>query len=263
MECKNCQTSLSETADYCYNCGGKIIRKRLTMRNLFDHFSETFFNYDNKFFQTFISLFRKPEEVISTYINGTRKKYVNVVSYFAIALTISGLQVFILNKFFPDIMNLDVLSPKGMEAMQKENMSFAQEYQSLLYMLAVPFYALISKLVFLSYKKYNYTEHIVINMYMSAHFAMVSAIFVIVTSMIGINFILSATIIIILQLIYSAYVFKQLYRMTTGGIILKSLLFLGLLIIIMILFSIFSAIMMFINDDFKEAYEAGKAAKSS
>jgi hypothetical protein len=92
MDCKNCQTSLSETAEYCYHCGGKIIKNHLTIRNLFEHFSEAFLNYD-RFLQTFIGLFTAPEEVIGCYISGTRKKYVNVISYFAIAITISDLQL--------------------------------------------------------------------------------------------------------------------------------------------------------------------------
>lgn len=54
MNCKNCKTSLSDESDYCNSCGGKIIRNRLTIRNLFEHFSEEFLNYDNKLFQTFI-----------------------------------------------------------------------------------------------------------------------------------------------------------------------------------------------------------------
>ena len=85
MNCKNCDANLNQNSDYCNNCGAKVIRNRLTIKTLFSHFSEQFLNYDNKFLQTFIHLFTKPEDVIGSYINGTRKKYVNVISYFAIA----------------------------------------------------------------------------------------------------------------------------------------------------------------------------------
>src|SRR5690606_26236828 len=139
--------------DYCGSCGGKVIRNRLTIKNLFADFSQQFLNYDNTFLKTFIALFKKPEDVIGGYINGTRKKYVNAITYFAIALTLSGLQIFILNKFFPEVMNLKSMSLEGMEDMQQDNMAFMQEYQSILYMLMVPVYALISKFVFLKFKK--------------------------------------------------------------------------------------------------------------
>ena len=76
MECKNCSSQLQENDDYCNSCGAKVIRNRLTLKNLFEHFGEEFLNYDNKFLRTFIRLFRKPEDVIGSYINGTRKKYV-------------------------------------------------------------------------------------------------------------------------------------------------------------------------------------------
>ncbi len=63
MTCKNCHTELEEYDDYFKNCGGKVIRNRLTFKNLFEHISETFFNYDNTLLKTFITLFRKPEAV--------------------------------------------------------------------------------------------------------------------------------------------------------------------------------------------------------
>ena len=79
MECKNCKGLISLSISYCPNCGAKIIKNRLTVKNLFGSFVAQFLNYDNKFLQTFISLFTKPEKVIGSYINGTRKKYVNVL----------------------------------------------------------------------------------------------------------------------------------------------------------------------------------------
>ena len=92
MNCKSCQSTLKSQDNYCNICGAKVIRNRLTFKNLFEHFSEQFLNYDNKFLLTFITLFKRPEDVIAGYISGTRKKYVNVISYFAIAITLSGLQ---------------------------------------------------------------------------------------------------------------------------------------------------------------------------
>ena len=102
MNCKNCHTDIPERSGYCSRCGAKVIRNRLTMKNLISSFSRQFFDYDNKFLQTFINLFKKPEDVIGSYINGTRKKYVNVISYYAIAISLAGIQLFVLNKFFPE-----------------------------------------------------------------------------------------------------------------------------------------------------------------
>ena len=82
MECKNCSNQLSTNSDFCNSCGAKVIRNRLTLKNIFEHIIETFFNYDNKLLRTFIDLFKKPEKVIDGYINGVRKRYVNPISYF-------------------------------------------------------------------------------------------------------------------------------------------------------------------------------------
>ncbi|WP_452601695.1 DUF3667 domain-containing protein [Pontimicrobium sp. MEBiC06410] len=99
MLCKNCKTSLNDDINFCYNCGAKVIRNKLTFKHVFEDFNEQFLNLDNKFLQTFIALFITPEAVIGGYINGTRKKYINAINYFAIAITFSGLQVFVLRHF--------------------------------------------------------------------------------------------------------------------------------------------------------------------
>ena len=155
MNCKNCNTKLPEHLNYCYLCGAKVIRNRLTLKNLIASFSEQFLNYDNKFLQTFLMLIKNPGEVINSYINGTRKKYVNVISYFAIAITISGLQIYILQKYpmdFDAYLNPD---PNIAQLQKQYNDSMFRtisEYNSLMMMLYIPIYALFAKLIFLRNK---------------------------------------------------------------------------------------------------------------
>lgn len=261
MQCKNCNYNLESHQNFCFECGAKVIRNRLTVKNLLAHFGETFFNYDNKFLQTFTALFKRPELVIDGYINGVRKRHVNVISYFAIAITISGLYLFILNKFFPEIMNMGAMTQEGMEEVQKQTMNFTQEYQSIIYMLMVPVYALISKIVFFNHKTYNYTEHVVINMYTSAHMAIVSSILVLILSVIGVSFMISSISIIPIQIIYTAYVFKRLFKLSAKSILLKSLLFLFIGIVLYIGFSIIIGMIMYLNGDLQKVIEAQKAAK--
>ena len=161
MDCKNCKNTLSPEADYCSNCGGKVIRNRLTLKNLFHHVNETFFNFDNKLLRTFIGLFKNPEDVIVGYIDGTRKKYVDVIAYFALAISLSGLQLFVLSKLDIDMSgawdtNTEV--GKQQQAFTEAIYKYTSEYQSLVMMLYIPFYALHAKLVFRKYKRFNYTE---------------------------------------------------------------------------------------------------------
>lgn len=262
MECKNCQVSLSETDMFCNECGAKVIKNRLTIKNLFEHFTEQFLNYDNKFLQTFLNMFRRPEDVIDSYINGTRKKYVNAVSYFAIAITASGLLFFIMYKYFPEVMNMSSIAQPGTQEFNENNLKFTQEYQSLLMMLYLPFYALLSRLVFLKNKKYNYTEHLVIFMYITAQLALAQSFLVIPLSFIeGIDFGLISIGFIPIMLFYSAYCLKRLFGLDLGGIILKTMLFLLILFVLGIFVTVIFGYLVLKHGWFPELMEAQKAAQ--
>ena len=263
MPCKNCNTTLKDTDDFCYNCGAKVIRNRLTVKNLFAHFCEQFLNYDNKLLQTFIHLFTKPEQVIGSYIDGTRKKYVNVISYFAIGLTLSGLQLFILDKFFPEAMDLSLVTVGGTEEFNEKNMSFIREYQSLLTMLNVPIFALVSYFVFYTLKKFNYTEHLVIFMYVLTQLTIISFFITTVIVFLGWSIAHATLVLGPIQVIYSMYCLKRLYRLSAKGLFLRTLLFFLIAIIGAILISILSAVMMYFNGDFEKIIEAQKAAQEA
>lgn len=225
MNCKNCKTILSQNSDYCSKCGGKIIRNRLTIKQLFSHFAELYLNFDNKFLRTFISLFKYPEQVIDGYISGTRKKYVDVISYFALAITVTGLEYFILQKFTPNFFDLSAVTYQGSEAFMAEYMNRIQEYQSLVLMFFVPLYALVGKLVFYNYKNYNYTEILVIFMYVIAQLSISGAIISLTSAAFGLNMGVLSPVISIFQIIYSGYCLKRLYHLNKKSIILKTLLF--------------------------------------
>jgi len=238
MNCKNCHTELNTASGYCSRCGGKVIRNRLTLKNLIASFSAQFLDYDNKFLQTFINLFKKPEDVIGSYINGTRKKYVNVVSYFSIALLVTGFEFFLLKRFFPEAIDLSAVTVAGQEAMAKESFDLIQDNQSLVMMLFVPLYAIMSRLVFINIKKFNYTEHLVIFMYIIAQVSIFAGILNIIAAMSGISLGALVYVTFPFQILYSAYCLKRLYRLTLGGIVLRTLLFIVILVIFVITITI-------------------------
>lgn len=225
MNCKNCNHTLNQTDDYCNVCGAKVIRNRLTISNLFSHFSEHFLNYDNRLLQTFIKLFTTPEVVIGNYINGTRKKYVNAISYFAIAISIAGLQLYIINKFFPGAMDLTNYSQEGTEEINKKISSITQEYQTIIMMFYIPFYALFSKIVFINHKQYNYTEHLVMFLYIQAQLSIFSFIFFIPLLIIKVPFMIVSFIYLALSLFYISFVLKRMHGLTILEMILKILVF--------------------------------------
>ncbi len=261
MNCKNCQTKIEHNDDFCRNCGGKIVRNRLTIKNLFEHLSEHFLNYDNRFLQTFITLFTKPEDVIDGYITGVRKKYANVVSYFAIALTVSGLQLFILYKFFPETMDMSTYDQQTIGPNSNDVMSIVREYQAVIMMLTVPLYALVSYFVFYTLKKYNYTEHLVIFMYLLSQLTFIGAFTALSAAFLGLSFVYAGLILSPLQIIYSIYVLQKLYKLSAKGLILRTLFFFLILFIAFVIFIIITIMIGYFNGSLMEQIEAQRAAK--
>ena len=104
MDCKNCGNERESHERYCRNCGARVIHNRLTTKGLMAQLGEEFLNYDNKLLKTFKDLVKKPEVVIDGFIKGVRKRYVNPVGYFTLAVSFAGLFNFVLNKFFPERM---------------------------------------------------------------------------------------------------------------------------------------------------------------
>lgn len=265
MHCKNCSSELIETDDFCSKCGAKVIRNRLTLKNLFEHFTEHFLNYDNRFLKTFISLFTNPDDVIDGYINGVRKKYVNVISYFAIALTVSGLQLLLIDKFFPEAMDFSAITMENNPSSpdSTEMMNFIREYQSILMMINVPLYALVSYLVFYTLKKYNYTEHIVIFMYILSQLTLVGTAITIVSAYFGLSIAHASMILIPIQFFYSIYCLQKLYKLSFKGVLLRTLLFFAIIIIMTIIYLIIVIVIAILNGSMQEAIEAQKAAEQS
>ncbi len=216
----------------------KRLNKRITFKNLTQEFTDRFLNLDNSLIRTFIHLFSKPEKVIGGYINGLRKRYLNVFSYFAISLTISGLYTYILRKYKDNLFTETLSSEKQIEV-TKITSDFSFEYQSVISFLMIPLLALISRFIFLNYKKYNLTEHFVIYLYAYSHITMVVSILTLPFILSYQNIYIVIAVQFIIYILYIAYVLKNLYEMSLKKIVLKTLLF---IIISIVLFTILSFI---------------------
>ncbi len=222
MDCKNCNTSLSKLINYCPLCGAKIVKKRLTFKNLSVDITEQFLNIDNKFLKTFIHLFTKPELVINGFIGGTRKKYINVIQYFAVALTLVGVQVFLMNNFFQDALQLDNEFLKGLEANSNpENNPFASfnfeeanNFQSIIYIISVPVSTIATWLAYyiIGIRHLNFTEHLVINLYYSAQIIIITAVLSILFLCFGFDYLMISGAISVLTFGYLFFVLKRVFN---------------------------------------------------
>ncbi|WP_299127315.1 DUF3667 domain-containing protein [uncultured Winogradskyella sp.] len=250
MNCKNCHAVLNIEANYCTSCGGKMVRHRLTLKNLFAHLSETFFNYDNKLLRTLTTLLTKPEAVICSYISGVRKRYVNPISFFGLSLTIAGLSVFLIKKFYLEyfdlkawMMSLDIFSNEiSQRALENYSTSDSMEYSSLMFSIIIPFLALLSWIVF--YKKsYNFTEHIVIYLYTMSLYSIISVLIgqliLAVAPTFYISFVFLSYPILVL---YHCFVLKRVFNLSWLELLLKTMVFLIIFLLSYIILGIISFI---------------------
>ncbi len=190
--CKNCNTALQTEANYCFWCGAKVIRERITLKYLLSGFLLTL-GWDNGFWKTFWHLLIQPQVVFERYLSGTRKMYTAPLTFFAITVTLSVLAI----SFYTDeLVEISTNGPlvestihrdSGSDNAKQENINeqetktiatnlerqlFFEKFAGFLYkyyyyfnFLFLPFYAFIAYLVF--GKPNNFAEHLVINAYIS------------------------------------------------------------------------------------------------
>lgn len=248
MTCKNCQGTLIDTQNFCATCGAKMIRNRLTFKNLWAEFVENVWNIDNTLFRTFRTLSTRPEEVINGYIQGLRKKYVNVFSYYALALTFAGIQLFVLRKWYPEAFDLTVLVSND-EVIQDTNVDWVYDYYSILALLNLPFYALISKFTFIGLKKYNYVEHLVINTYLIAQFTILNFFLLTGLVLLGVNYYVGGNILGLLLFVYMSYSYKRLFPLSWKQLLLRILWFFAILAIVMLFFGLIQFAALYLSGD--------------
>lgn len=224
MECKNCQNNLRTDFRFCPDCGAKIIRNRLTILNLLGDITERYFNVDNTFLKTFWHLFTKPELVIEGYIQGIRKKYLNPISYMGIALTLSGLLVFLIKKK-GGVIDFDIFGLGTTSVAQEKILDITFDFQAILFVLYIPMMAIAGWLSFQE-KKYNFSERLVIFTYTLAHYS----IFIFVPSFLILvfnaeNYGSLSMLALLSMYVYSAYVIKRISMEKGASLLAKVLLF--------------------------------------
>ncbi len=248
MDCKNCKSELSPENNYCSECGAKIIRERISIKSLLLNVIVSL-GWDSNFFVTLRELVSKPQIVFKEYIKGTRKKYANPFTFYAISLAIS---LFVFNQYSEQLIQMSTLqnleqvgnkeevslpdntseSPglkamgfKSHEELGKSIITFQMKYYNLVSFLFLPLSAFLGFLVFR--KPYNYGEHLVINTYIHSLATFLGAILFVFSLLVKVNMFFYSPFITFL---YYSYAYKKLYALSFGRIVLKMLKFIGLLL---------------------------------
>lgn len=244
--CKNCGQQI-ECYTFCPDCGAKKITKRITFKNLISEFVDRFFNLDNSFIKTCTHLFTKPEEVIDGYIHGLRKRYINAFGYFAITITITGIYAFLVKNRLKEIMWFSNDFSEQQAEMQSSIFDTIFQYQSMLSFLLIPLLALLSRLVFLNYKKYNLTEHFVIYLYAYSHIVGTMTLVLLPLTFMVDDFMFISMVQFPVYIFYMTYVLKRLYQISIKKILIKTLLFLIYSAILYIIIGIVVAALMIMS----------------
>lgn len=229
MNCKTCDNTLRSDFSYCPTCGAKIIRNRLTLKNIWQDLSFQVFNLDNTLLKTFRHLFIKPEVVVDSFVSGARKKYMNPISFFAIAITLSGLLFFILRRVY----GINLTESSFSDA-NTPNMEFVFDYQGLLAYLIMPIYAVLTWILFLDKRKMNYTEHLVANAYTTGQVSFVQFFILIpLFALVDWKYDMVNWVFLVCAVIYQFYVFKRIHKIGLGSTILRAFAYLFMMLVVM------------------------------
>ncbi|HBD25298.1 DUF3667 domain-containing protein [Flavobacterium sp.] len=262
MNCKTCNNPYENTAQYCSNCGAKIVDDRLSLKGTWEEFIGPFFSWDNNFWRTFIGLFTNPKDVLEAYISGARKKYFQPFSYIILYATIA---VFFY-KFFPMeiIMDYSEGFTKGynstnsssnvpkidMDGFMKGYMESLMSYYNFFVLLLIPIYALTSYIIF-NKRGHNFFEHLVFNSYLQSNLGFISLVLqVVLVNMLGMSFGTYSILFLFLFILFTLYAFKELYNQNLKQSIVSAIkylllffgLYFGIIIALTILFFIIYAI---------------------
>ena len=236
MNCKNCNTHLRLEYRFCPGCGAKTEVRRITFKALSKDFVDRVFDLDNSAVRTFTGLFTRPEAVIDGYLSGLRKRYLNPVSYLGIALTLSGVILFLIQRFFKE--NIDFTG--GVESANPE---FSAKWADLVFdfnalfflaflpMLALPAYLIMNKV------RYNLAEYTVVFIYVLAHFSIVSFPISLATLLINPDYYLPVNQPLQgMMVVYSLFVLWRLNGFRAGAFAGRSVVYLAMVTFLFLLF---------------------------
>ena len=221
MICQNCHNEFE--GNFCNHCGQSAQVKRLDVTYLFKELPNSIFQLNRGFLFTAKEMLVRPGHAIRAFIEGRRKPYYQPVAFLLIVSTIYILVNFWLgvNTVFEDFLLGFESGAQGVEndvgdsAVRK----WFSKYQAYAPLFVLPVFSVASFLAFRK-SKYNYVEHVVLNVYITAQQFIIFLLF---------SFFLSqGDIIVLLQIVVGiAFVFwtyfqffKEKKRMAKLGLIL-------------------------------------------
>jgi hypothetical protein len=213
MDCKTCGAALPATAAFCQGCGELAHSHRLDIKHVLHESVHAFLHADKGIFLLIRELALRPGKSALAYVEGSRRKYLNPVTFLLIT---GGFSFFLRYK----------LGFKGVAASKKVIFymgEFIHQYSTPIVILTIPLLSLYSWLFFRSTGK-NYAENMVMNMYMMGEYHLLTIILLILPSYFlpGLNTALSILSILAL-LVYFYFTSRYFFKQARATTLLKSI----------------------------------------
>jgi len=145
--CQNCGAQGDQV--YCPQCGQTLATKRISMHHLLHEVAHTFWHLEKGFLYTLKELATHPGTMQRRYLSGIRLRYQKPFPLFAISVTICALSLYLIYLHAP----------------RQSDQYFYKHYYFMVQATMLPFYALITYLIFKS-RDLFYAEALVMTVYM-------------------------------------------------------------------------------------------------
>lgn len=149
--CNNCGNDGS--GNFCSECGKAYIVSRVTVSSILHEVSHIFTHFEKGFVYTIKQLLTRPGQMQKDFFAGHRSKHQKPFSMFFIAATLAAMTIYYTNK-----------THASMSPMQEAATHFTKHYYVILQSALLPFYALLTWLLFRN-KLFNYAEALVLTVY--------------------------------------------------------------------------------------------------
>ena len=236
--CKNCNYTF--LGNYCNQCGQKVIDKRNTLKHFFQLLFSSLDIHKGLLF-TIKMLFVNPGKIINEYLDGRTKDYLNPLKYLFIIVGLSTLLTIWSNAFDSGITTTNELFdiPDESTRFQAKIMAFMKKYLNIFTILFIPFYSIISRWLLKKHKQF-YAEHLIINSYLYAQYALIYILplFIVMAFPFLLKYLYFIGIIIFVS--YYSYALKSIYKISLLNSIFKAILVsvLGMLIMMVVSMSL-------------------------
>lgn len=171
--CKNCNSPIN--GHYCANCGQKADTHRFTTKHLVHELIHAVTHADKSIFGFIKAMLSHPGQTVKNYLEGQRKRYFNPFTAFILMV---GFQIVVLSLVkHPVRVGAPAEELRGIRIEE-----FIHHNLKLMFVVLLPF---LSFLTWLFYRRYNYAEHFVLNVFNAG---MISFLFTILYAIAGFIF---------------------------------------------------------------------------